>query len=124
MEQVPAFLARKREITNRYNEVFKNFHGVFLQKAEKDVVSNNWLYTVRLLNQAKVRKFLLEKDVEVRPLWVPMNQLPAFKNDIYINKQNVSDKLYKNCLSLPCSTGLLKEEQQEVINLLQNFYHD
>jgi len=124
MEQLPGFLTRKEEINDRYNEFFMNVHGVSVQKIDENVRSNHWLYTIRLSNQAAVRKYLLEKDIEVRPLWVPLNQLPAFKNDIYVNEHDVSNELYKTCLSLPCSTGLSDEEQSEVIRLLQNFYHD
>src|SRR6185295_17909864 len=124
MEQLPGFLVRKKQIADRYNDFFQNIHGTRPQKINDDVKSNNWLYTVRLFNQEDLRKRLTEKNVEVRPLWVPMNQLPAFKNDIYVTTQDISDKLYRTCLSLPCSTGLTNEEQSEVIGLLQSFYHD
>jgi dTDP-4-amino-4,6-dideoxygalactose transaminase len=53
-----------------------------------------------------------------------MNQLPAFKNAAYIHEQDVSDRIYRNCLSLPCSTGLTTAEQDEVISLLKQFYND
>jgi perosamine synthetase len=124
MEQLPGFLLRKRQITDRYDAFFKNIHGIFPQTVRGDVTCNHWLYTVRLFNQEELRKYLTEKNVEVRPLWVPMNQLPVFKNDMYVTKQNIADELYKNCLSLPCSTGLTDDQQTAVISLLQSFYHD
>jgi perosamine synthetase len=114
----------KKQITNKYNDFFKNIHGAFPQTINSDVVSNHWLYTIKLLNQPEVRKYLLEHNIEVRPLWVPMNQLPAFEKDLYVNTQDISDKLYKTCLSLPSSTGLTVEDQQEVITVLQHFYYD
>jgi len=124
LEQLPGFLVRKKQINDTYNQFFKKIHGAFPQKINNNVIPNNWLYTVKLPNQENLRKYLIERNVEVRPLWVPMNQLPAFSNDFYINIENVSDKLYKTCLSLPCSTGLSNDQQSEVISLLQNFYHD
>ena len=124
MEQLPEFLKRKKEITARYNELFKNIRGAVTQKISDNVTPNYWLYTVKLPNQPEVRKYLAGKDVEVRPLWVPMNQLPAFHNDIYIQNEDVSGRIYKHCLSLPCSTGLTDQDQQQVIKLLQEFYHD
>jgi perosamine synthetase len=124
MEELPEFLKRKIQITDKYNEFFKNLHGTVPQKIGNYVISNHWLYTIKLPNQHEVRKYLSEKNVEARPLWVPMNQLPAFRNDIYINTEDISNKLYKTCLSLPCSTGLTIQEQDEVIMLLENFYHD
>lgn len=124
MEQLSGFLVRKKQIADKYNDFFKKIHGARPQKINSDIRSNNWLYTVRVLNQEDLRKHLTEKDVEVRPLWVPMNQLPAFRNDEYVSMQDTSDTLYKTCLSLPCSSGLTNEEQSEVIGLLQSFYHD
>jgi perosamine synthetase len=124
MEQLPGFLERKKEISDNYNKLFKNIQGAMPQQVTDHVTANNWLYTIHLPNQPEVRKHLLANKIEVRPFWVPMNQLPAFKNDLYINTGDVSGKLYSNCLSLPCSTGLTDEEQKQVIGLLKDFYHD
>jgi perosamine synthetase len=124
MEQLPRFLERKKEITNNYNRFFENIAGASPQQTGKEVQPNNWLYTVRLANQPEVRKLLLASKIEVRPFWVPMNQLPAFKDDMYIQVDNISDRVYRNCLSLPCSSGLSNAEQEEVIGLLKQYYHD
>jgi perosamine synthetase len=124
MEELPGFLVRKKEIADNYNNFFKNIQGAMPQKITPEVKANNWLYTIRLPNQPAIRKHLLANKVEVRPFWVPMNQLPAFKNAGYIHEQDVSDRIYRNCLSLPCSTGLTTAEQDEVISLLKQFYND
>jgi perosamine synthetase len=124
MEQLPAFLKRKVEITNKYNEVFRNIEGAANQKITERVQANNWLYTVRVPNQPGLRKHLWNNQVEVRPFWVPMNQLPAFKDAVYFQTDDVSDRVYRNCLSLPCSTGLTEEDQEKVIKLIKEFYHD
>jgi len=124
MEQLDGFLKRKKQITNTYNDFFKNVPGALPQKINADVNTNHWLYTIVVPNQPEVRKYLLENGVEVRPLWVPMNRLPAFINDTYVSENDISYRLYKTCLSLPCSTGLTNEEQLEVIDLLRRFYHD
>lgn len=124
MEQLPGFLTRKKEITDRYNAFFSAVPGARPQKVGDHVNANNWLYTIHLPNQAEARKSLLANGVEVRPFWVPMNQLPAFKSDIYVQESDISDKVYGNCLSLPCSTSLKNEEQEQVIKLLKDFYYD
>jgi len=124
MEQLGGFLKRKIQITSNYTEFFKNVPGTLPQKINGEVSSNHWLYTIVVPSQPELRKYLLENNVEVRPLWVPMNRLPAFANDIYVNENDISYKLYKTCLSLPCSTGLTNEEQVQVISLLRSFYHD
>src|SRR5947207_128151 len=67
MEELQRFLVRKEQITDRYDQFFKNIHGTFPQRINSDVVSNHWLYTVKLFNQGSLRKYLTEKNVEVRP---------------------------------------------------------
>ncbi|HEY0432574.1 MAG TPA: LegC family aminotransferase [Chitinophagaceae bacterium] len=124
MEQLPAFLTRKAEIREAYDEFFDRIPGTKRQLVKDGVVANNWLYTVSIPEQPALRKYLSGHQVEVRPLWVPMNRLPAFSADTYISNNDVSEKLYQSCLSLPCSTGLTAADQETVINLLQKFYHD
>jgi perosamine synthetase len=123
MEQLSGFLQRKKEIAYRYDLFFGNIPKAMPQKVLMDVSPNNWLYTVNLPNQSTVRKHLSDNGVEVRPLWVPMNMLPAFEKDIYLGPQNISGQVYKTCLSLPCSSGLTDEEQQKVIELIKQVYH-
>lgn len=124
MEQLPVFLERKVEIANRYNDLFSNIKGANRQKITENVRPNYWLYTVRVPNQAALRKHLWNSDVEVRPFWVPMNQLPAFKDDLYFQTHDVANRVYRNCLSFPCSTGLTHEDQDKVIRLIKEFYHE
>ena len=84
--------------------------------------SNHWLYTINVQRQDELRKYLLANKIEVRALWFPMNQLPAFANDLYISHRDVSDNIYHSCLSLPSSTGLTNDEQEKVIICLEKFY--
>jgi perosamine synthetase len=123
MEQLPVFLEKKIKITKKYNEVFKNVDGAVTQQITEHVSANNWLYTISLPDQEGLRKHLIANKIEVRPFWVPMNQLPAFKNDIYYHNDDRSDRVYRKCLSLPCSTGLSDEEQDKVIMHIREFYH-
>jgi perosamine synthetase len=123
MEQLPSFLKRKKEIAGKYSEFFTLIKGAQPQVITKNVSSNYWLYTVRLNEQEAVRTFMGTKKIEVRPFWVPMNQLPAFRQDIYFHSNDISNTVYRNCLSFPCSSGLSNEEQDEVLNALNQFYH-
>jgi perosamine synthetase len=124
MEQLPQFLKRKREIKSKYDDFFSKINGATPQKITENVQSNNWLYTVRLPQQQELRKYLLANNIDVRPFWVPMNRLPAFKKDIHIHVDDVAGRIYNNCLSLPCSTSLTEEEQNTVLRLLKKFYYD
>jgi len=122
MEQLPSFLQRKKEIARRYDEFFGNIKKATPQRITDHVQSNHWLYTINVQRQDELRKYLLANKIEVRALWFPMNQLPAFANDLYISHRDVSDNIYHSCLSLPSSTGLTNDEQEKVIICLEKFY--
>jgi len=124
MEQLPGFIKRKKEISAFYDERLKDIPGVRMQKIENDVDSNRWLYTIRVPNQPQLRKFLRENQVDARPFWVPMNQLPAYQNSIYYSRSNISKQVYENCLSLPCSTYIKDDDLETVASLVRKFYHD
>jgi perosamine synthetase len=122
MEQLPSFLVRKKQIAGTYDRFFASISGATPQKIGNDVNANHWLYTVNIPQQKGLRQHLTDNKIEARPFWVPMNQLPAFNKDIYVTESNVSDTVYRNCLSFPCSTNLTDEEQQFVMTTIQSFY--
>ena len=124
MEQLPGFIKRKKEISNYYNERFKNIPGIASQKITDQVDANHWLYTVKVPRQKELRKFLRENSVDARPFWVPMNRLPAYAKDVYYTNADVAATVYNECLSLPCSTHITNEQLETVASLVADFYHD
>ena len=124
MEQLPGFIKRKKEIASFYNKELGKIPGFSPQKISQEVDSNNWLYTAKVKQQPSLRKFLRDNQVDARPFWVPMNQLPANKDSIYFNKTNTSQEVYQECLSLPCSTHITGDDLSKVASLVRKFYHD
>lgn len=124
MEQLPQFLKNKKEVASKYDEAFKDIKGFRPQQITRRVNANHWLYTARVSDQARLRGHLWDNGLEVRPFWVPMNQLPAFEQNIYYHQDDLSDQVYLSCLSLPCSTGITEVETDTVIRLVKEFFHD
>lgn len=122
MEQLPGFLERKKAITQRYNKRIQAIEGVSIMQVIPGVRPNNWLYTVIVPQMRELMKYLLENKVQVRPLWVPMNQLPMYTSSLYVQKENVSSYLYENCISLPCSSGISDSDVDKVCALIEEFY--
>ncbi len=122
MEQLPAFIKRKKEIDAFYKEDLQDIGDISFQHAEKTVDANCWLFTIRTKMQQKLLKALNEKNFQSRPFWVPMNQLPMFENEIYVTELNNSDKVYKESLSIPCSTNINNNELEQVVNIIKNYF--
>jgi len=122
MELLPSFIRRKKEINTFYRNNLTGIGDISFQKIEPEVDCNMWLFTIMTENQKQVLKVLNDNQMQSRPFWVPMNQLRMFSNDIYYNKDDNSDYLYKRCLSIPCSTNIKNEEMQSVVEKIRSVY--
>jgi perosamine synthetase len=115
MEQFPTFLKRRQEIDAFYRQELKNTEGVVFQKVTEGVSPNCWLFTFRTPKMRELLAHLNANGVQSRPFWVPMNQLKMFKDDIYFTKNDVSNSVYQNCISIPSSSFLTDAELATVI---------
>jgi perosamine synthetase len=118
LEQLPAFLKRKKEVAALYIDGLKHLPGIRFQKVYPEVIANNWLFTILADRQHTLIAALVASGIQVRPLWVPMNRLPMFSNCIYVQQKNISEEVYRASISLPCSSSITNEEVQKVIDVI------
>jgi len=122
MEQLPDFIKRKKEISSYYKAGLKDVGDIGFQQVEENVDANCWLFTIKVSEQKKLLRALNGRNLQSRPFWVPMNQLPMFSDEEYVTKGDVSNKIYQECLSLPCSTNITNAELDEVISEIKLCY--
>ena len=65
---------------------------VEFQKVENHIHPNWWLFTIKSKKQSKLLELLNKNKFQSRPFWIPMNQLPMFKDELYINESNFLKK--------------------------------
>lgn len=122
MEQLPKFLIRKEEVYNLYIKAFKSIDGFKEQLITEHVKQNNWLQTFVFPDSKNLMKNLTEQKIQIRPFWVPMNQLEMFNKEIYVSVNDIAGSIYNTCVSIPCSTGITNQEVERVINSILDFY--
>jgi perosamine synthetase len=115
MERLPAMIAAKRELAERYLKIFDGFAGARIYREPKGSQSNYWLNTLVL-----DREFCGERDVLLsalhadkiyaRPLWTPMHLLPMYF-DCPRAPLPIAEDMYKRCINLPSSPFLAASEQ-------------
>lgn len=120
MEQLPKFLQRKKSIDSMYRNALES-DTIRFQKITPHVNPNNWLHTIWVENQRGLIKHLLDNEIQCRPFWVPMNQLPMYKNNIYFTKSDVSNHVYHHCISIPSSTNLTDDQVNQVIDSIISY---
>lgn len=120
MEQLPKFLERKKAIDQYYREHLESDHLQF-QKITEGCTPNNWLHTIKVTDQKGMIKHLLSNNIQCRPFWVPMNQLPMHKTYLYYQHRDISNQVYNSCISIPSSTNLTDAQVEEVVRVIQSF---
>ena len=117
--QLDYFAERRDQLFERYdNNLLESGH--FLnQKIDKNNKSGNWLYSLCLkdkkVSRDKLMKFLKTRGIETRPLFYPMNMMPAFKKISKFSK-------CPNSISLPSSAHLSKTEIDYISDNLLSYF--
>lgn len=124
LEQLDAFVTTKREIADRYTAALSDIPGIVPMRQASWAKSTYWMYTVLIkekefgINSRELLQALAKQKIQCRPLWQPIHQSPAHAIS-RVGALPVSEQLYKEALSLPCSVGLSEDAQNKVINQLR-----
>lgn len=115
MEQLPAFIKRKKEAVAFYKKELSGIADIRFQKELPDVQTNGWLFTIQTDQQQKLLDHLNANKILSRRFWMPMNKLPMYANCPYIQQNDTADYIYNTCLSIPSSTSITDEQLQIVV---------
>ncbi|MBN1517173.1 LegC family aminotransferase [Candidatus Sumerlaeota bacterium] len=121
MELVDEYILAKHRIAERYRDGLSDLPGLTLMRQAEWAQSVWWMYTIQIderqfgCGSRDLLKHLQQNNIQTRPLWQPMHLSPAHTQTSRL-KYDVSEKLYREALSLPCSVGLSESDQQRVIN--------
>lgn len=115
MERLSTMVEAKRELAERYLEVFKDFPNAGIFREPEGARSNYWLNTLVI-----DREFAGERDrllaalhahgIHARPLWTPMHMLPMYQN-CPRSRLPVAEDMSTRCVNLPSSPFLAASEQ-------------
>ena len=122
MEQLPGFIINKKKMDAFYRKELAGVGDIVFQKVSEEVDPNCWLFTIKTKKKVELLKYLNNLEITSRPFWVPMNQLPMHKNDIYISNNDTSNHIYDTCLSIPSSVAITDNELNEVVLAIKTFF--
>ncbi len=122
MEQLPAFVRRKKEIAAYYMRELEGVGDIAFQEVVEGCNPNWWLFTIKTERQADLLQRLNGEKMQSRPLWVPMNRLPMYAHLPYVQRDDRSDYLHKRCLSIPCSTDIRDEDLERVASCVKSVF--
>ena len=126
MQVLDNHVALRRDMHHFYQNLFKEIDTVeVFTEQSKDVFSNHWLSAIIVHKEAKftredLREFLLEDNIESRPLWKPMHLQPVFK-DCEFYGGTVAENLFEKGLCLPSGSNLTEDEKNRIETKIKTF---
>jgi perosamine synthetase len=130
LEEIDYILEKRWEILNKYKYFLDDYLDAF-QIQKKSVQTVNWITTFEL-NNSKLNfrddlvKFLINKNIEVRQFFAPMNNQPIFINmgGRISGSLRVSELVASSGLYLPTFIGMEKKQIQEVSDKIKLFFEN
>jgi dTDP-4-amino-4,6-dideoxygalactose transaminase len=117
LARLPEFVARKRQIAERYDAAFTGL-DVVLPPRVAGSDATYWLYSLLVPDAARrdaLLQGLADDGIEARALWRPLHEQPPYATADVLGG-NVAEALFARGVSLPCSTQLTHDEQARVID--------
>ena len=104
--------------------------GISFLSEPQQFFSNRWLTTI-LIDSKKIngksrediRKFLLTRNIESRPLWKPLHMQPLFKGYSYFGGK-ISEKLFEDGLCLPSGSNLTISDLKKVVGAIKRIINN
>lgn len=111
LEQLPAFISSKRQLFERYREVFADLDEVCVMEEPTACRSNYWFQTLILSDKISARLddvLTATNDVGLmtRPVWQLLHQLVPYQNCPRAPLP-VAESLVRRLMNVPSSAGLL-----------------
>lgn len=121
LEQAEGFMARKREIAQRYKKQLEGtsvaFHG-----EGKDVLHSYWMCSILVpdpLQRDPLRDHLAKQGIETRPVFYPAHTMPMYTGKY--QRHPVAENLGWRGINLPSWPGLSDAQVDEICGSIRDF---
>ena len=126
LERLDEFVARKRQIASRYAHALCGLRGVSVMREAPWATASFWLSTILVAEgraahgSRALLKSLQAARIQTRPLWQPLHRSRAHTGS-FARPCPVAERLNREALSLPSSTGLTEAECDYVVERVAHF---
>lgn len=127
LEKLDAFVTRRREIVEMYNEAFRNIPEITTPVEKKDVKSSYHLYVVEIdFKKIKItrREFMMDlkaKKILTQVHYIPVHLQPYYKKEFGYKAGDfpVAENYYDKALSLPMYPKMTDNDVKRVITAVK-----
>ncbi|MGO4692095.1 DegT/DnrJ/EryC1/StrS family aminotransferase [Glaciibacter sp. 2TAF33] len=126
LSRLDAMIGRRREMRERYRDLFTEADGVEIFGGDDDENDNFWLTAIVVDSEragwepAELSLALAAENIESRPMWKPMHLQPVF-SDARRVVNGTSEALFGRGLTLPSGSALRESEIERVHGCIRAF---
>ncbi len=122
LDRVDEFIFNKRNILKKYNQAIIDLQGLSPIPSPKWSFSSSWMSGVQVdrkiyPNIEKMIKYLNLNNIEAKLFWQNLCKQKPYRKYLH-SRTNVTEKISKEFIALPCSTNLENDKQEWIINKL------
>ncbi len=117
-------LARRRAIARQYDEAFAGMEGISTQQVPVGVRAHHHayhLYVIRTAQRKELYDHLRAHNIFAQVHYIPVHQLPYYKERYGQQTFHHSEAYYRECLSIPMYPSMTDENQASVIETMRLF---
>ena len=123
MEKLEKIISKKELCYKKYRDELDGVGDIKFFDFNKSIKPVHWFTSILTNYKKELSDYLLEKGIQCRFLFYPLNLQPCYKDVITTEGDfKISEQMYKKGLSLPSSYNLSYEEQNYVIKMIKNFF--
>jgi perosamine synthetase len=128
MKKMPAIVRRKREIHDRYVEELRGLAGFEPVEIDPRCQPVFWFTSFLCEDPDALSAFLSRHDIQSRRFFCPLHLQPCYAGGKYVRIPDgdfrVSERIYRQGISLPSAYSLTAEDQAFVIERIRCFCAD
>ncbi len=126
LSRIDEMIAKRKEMRDRYTELFQGAAGVEIFGGTCDDEDNFWLTSIVVdpdvtgWRSSDIAACLAEHNIESRPVWKPMHLQPVFADADAI-ENGVSQHYFENAVTLPSGSSLDESNRNRVFAAVNAF---
>jgi perosamine synthetase len=128
MKKMPAIVRRKREIHDRYVDELRGLAGLRPVSIDPRCQPVFWFTSFLCEAPDMLSAFLRRYNIQTRRFFCPLHLQPCYADRKHVRIPDedfrVSERIYRQGISLPSAYSLTVEDQAFVIETIQRFYAD
>lgn len=129
LKKLEKIINKKKSIYTRYMHSLSNIPELEQIKMERDCIPVYWFSSFLVKKGSKsLSSFLQKNSIQTRKFFYPLHMQPCYKNNKLVKNLgddfSLSEKIYRQGLSLPSSYNLKIKEQNFIINKIKKFYEN